>query len=424
MKRRVVVTGLGAVTPLGLNVKTSWNKLVSGACGITKLKDLSGYEKIPCQIAASIPHGSGSEEFNLINHVSKSEARIMSMSTVYGLVACSEALEDAQWLPKSQKSKERTGVCIGVGMSDLTTIYEAADALKQGYSKVSPFFVPKILPNMAAGHVSIKYGFHGPNHTVSTACATGCHAIGDAFKFIQNNFADVMVCGGSEASINPLAMAGFCRLRALCTSCNDSPQIASKPFDKTRDGFVMGEGSAILILEELNHALERGSKIYAEILGYGLSGDASHITAPHESGVGAVLAMQRAIIDANLKPPDITYINAHATSTPLGDAIELKAITSVFGDSVKTLSVSSTKGAHGHLLGAAGNLESLFTVLACHESILPPTINLNDKCEEGADINCISNVSQKWNSTKKVALKNSFGFGGTNACLCIGEYVP
>lgn len=423
MKRRVVVTGLGVVSPLGLNVNNSWNNLLSGACGISKLKDLSGYEKIPCQIAASVPHGNGSEEFNVSKHLSKSEARVMSTSSIYGLVACSEAIQDANWFPESQNLKERTGVCIGVGMADLPAIYETAEALKQGYTKVSPFFIPKILPNMTAGHVSIKYGFHGPNHTVSTACATGCHAIGDAFKFIQNNYADVMVCGGAEASINPLAMAGFCRLRALCTTANDSPETSSRPFDKAREGFVMGEGAAILVLEELNHALDRGSKIYAEILGYGLSGDASHITAPHESGVGAILAMQRALLDANKKPADVTYINAHATSTPLGDAIELKAISTVFKGNVKFLSVSSTKGAHGHLLGAAGNLESLFTILACYDGTLPPTINLKDKCEEGADINCVPNVPLKWIAEKKVALKNSFGFGGTNACLCIGEYI-
>lgn len=422
IKRRVVVTGLGAVTPLGLNAISSWNKLLSGMCGITRIPDPQNYNKIPCQIAASIVRGTGPEEFNITNYVSKSESRTMSLSTVYAMAAASEALEDAKWIPESNISRERTGVCIGVGMADLLSIQETSDALKEGYSKVSPFFVPKILPNMASGHVSIRYDFQGPNHTVSTACATGCHAIGDAFKFIQNDYADVMVCGGAEACITPLAMAGFCRLRALCTSANDSPETSSRPFDKTREGFVMGEGSAVLILEELGHALNRGCNIYAEILGYGLSGDAHHITAPKDNGKGAILAMNRALLDSNKKASDISYINAHATSTPIGDAIELRAISSLFADSISSLFVSSTKGAHGHLLGAAGNLESLFTVLAIFNAVIPPTINLNDKCEEGANINCVPNKSQEWHAKKKVALKNSFGFGGTNACLCIGEY--
>lgn len=423
MNRRVVVTGLGAVSPLGINVKHSWNNLISGGCAISKIKDLDAYEKIPCKIVAQVPQGSGPEELDITKHVTKSDLRVMSLSSIFGLIASSEALNDADWKPDAISSKERTGVCVGVGMSDLVAICETNEALKQSYTKVSPYFVPKILPNMVAGHISMKYGFQGPNHTVSTACATGCHAIGDAFKFIQNNYADVMVCGGSEACINPLSLAGFCRLRALCTSANDSPKSASRPFDKQRNGFVMGEGSAILVLEELHHALQRNAKIYAEILGYGLSGDASHITAPHEEGLGALLAMRRAIDDAKLQPSDITYINAHATSTPLGDAVELRAITKMFEPTINSIAVSSTKGAHGHLLGAAGNLESLFTILACHLSKLPPTINLADKCDEGKNINCVPNVSQDWKSSRKIALKNSFGFGGTNACLCIGEYI-
>ncbi|XP_014240653.1 3-oxoacyl-[acyl-carrier-protein] synthase, mitochondrial [Cimex lectularius] len=422
MNRRVVVTGLGTVSPLGISVRSSWNNLISGGSGIKKLSG-GDYEKIPCRIAGLVNQGEGPEQLNVLKYVNKADMRSLSLATIFALVSSAEALEDARWFPEEESKKEMTGVCIGMGMADLNSIYETAFAFKTGYSKVSPFFVPKILTNMPAGQVSIKYGFRGPNHTVSTACATGSHAIGDAFKFIQNGQADVMVCGGTEASVNPLAMAGFCRLRALSTSFNDTPSEASRPFDQKREGFVMGEGAAILILEEMNHALERGSHIYGEILGYGLSGDASHMTAPHEEGVGAVLAMKRALSDAKTSPADISYINAHATSTPLGDAIELKAISKIFKDNLDCLKVSSTKGAHGHLLGAAGNLETLFTVLACQHGTVPPTLNLNDKCVEGNEINCVPNTKQEWATKKRIALKNSFGFGGTNASLCLSNFI-
>uniref|UniRef100_T1HFL6 3-oxoacyl-[acyl-carrier-protein] synthase n=3 Tax=Rhodnius TaxID=13248 RepID=T1HFL6_RHOPR len=421
MKRRVVVTGLGAISPLGIDTQTSWRNLIEGTCGIQKLNS-KDYEKIPCKIAALVKTGDKPEEFNISKFISKSEQRTMSQATIFGLKASNEALKDAQWTPTDPTDKQRTGVCVGMGMADLTTICETWEALKQGYSKISPYFVPKILPNMVAGHISMKFGFTGPNHTVSTACATGCHAIGDAFKFIQNNYADVVVCGGAEASVSPIAIAGFCRLRALSTSFNEDPQKSSRPFDKKREGFIMGEGSAILVLEELNHALNRKANIYAEILGYGLSGDAAHITAPHEDGEGAYLAMSMALSDAHLKPTDITYINAHATSTPLGDAVELKAISRLYSNNTEKLAVSSTKGAHGHLLGAAGNLETLFTVKAVHTGVLPPTLNLDNKCDESKNINCVPHKKQEWTSKYKVALKNSFGFGGTNACICIGEY--
>ncbi|XP_075221716.1 3-oxoacyl-[acyl-carrier-protein] synthase, mitochondrial isoform X3 [Lycorma delicatula] len=352
MRRRVVVTGLGLISPVGNNVITSWETIISGGSGLTQLKD-EDYSKLPCKVAAVIPN------LNISDYINKNEIRTMSLASAYALIASKEALNDANWLPTDDVGKEKTGVCVGMGMVDLVNISETAEALKKGYNRVSPYFVPRILPNMAAGLISIKYGFKGPNHSVSTACATGAHAIGDAFKFIQNGYADVMVCGGAEAAINPISIAGFCRCRALSTSFNDRPTKASRPFDKDRDGFVMGEGSAILILEERTHAIKRSAKIYAEILGYGLSGDGSHLTAPSEDGRGAALAMTRAINDASIKKSDITYINAHATSTPMGDDIELRAIKTVFGEHSKHLAISSTKGAHGHLLGAAERVHKM-----------------------------------------------------------------
>lgn len=303
-------------------------------------------------------------------------------------------------------------------MVDLTDISQTSkDFETRGYNRVSPYFIPRILPNMVAGAVSIKYGFRGPNHAVSTACATGAHAIGDAYEFIKTGKARVMLAGGAEKSVCPLAIAGFCRLRALSTNFNDAPQEASRPFDLKRDGFVMGEGSAIVVLEEKSHAEKRNAKIYAEVLGYGLSGDASHLTSPREDGSGAILAMSRAI--QGIDPKRVGYVNAHATSTPIGDAIEAKAIQTLLPHNVL---VSSTKGSHGHLLGAAGNLESVFTIMACQSGSIPPTINQTD-FDEKCKINIVKNHSTIWEHTeRRIALKNAFGFGGTNASLCFGEY--
>ncbi|PSN28958.1 3-oxoacyl-[acyl-carrier-protein] synthase, partial [Blattella germanica] len=419
--RRVVVTGLGVVSPVGCSLQKAWTTVLEGGCGIVKLQH-EGYKNIPCQVAGLIKNDTDNGKLDLTTYFSKSELRGMAPATAYALIAAREALEDAKWTPEDEDSKQDTGVAVGMGMIDLVDVCETAEAFKKGYNRVSPFFVPRILPNMAAGQISIKYGFRGPNHAVSTACATGAHAIGDAFKFIQRGAANVMICGGAEACVSPLSIAGFCRLRALSTSFNESPEKASRPFDKDRDGFVMGEGSAMLVLEELNHAKSRNVPIYAEILGYGLSGDASHLTAPREDGTGAILAMSRALKDAQLSPEHISYINAHATSTPIGDAIESRAIKTLFEANYKNLAVSSTKGSHGHLLGAAGNLEAVFTIMACHSGWLPPTINL-DNVEENMDLNYVPNKKQKWeNSLRKVALKNAFGFGGTNASICISEY--
>lgn len=419
--RRVVVTGIGILSPVGCSLKEAWYNIISGKSGITRIES-SEFDTLPCKIAGFVRENG--TKINLTNYFSKTELKTMNSATSYALLATKEALEDANLLEINEETKERTGVAVGMGMVDLDDICNTNDALRKGYHHVSPFFVPRILPNMGAGQISIKYGFRGPNHAVSTACATGAHAIGDSFRFIRNGDADIMICGGTEACISPLSIAGFCRLRALSTSFNETPEKASRPFDKKREGFVMGEGSAILVLEELEHAKARNANIYAEILGYGLSGDASHLTAPRADASGALMAMTRALNDSKITKDRVTYVNAHATSTPIGDAIEIKAIKTLFGDQQwKNFAVSSTKGAHGHLLGAAGNLEAAFTIKAVQEGILPPTINL--ETSEDDQINFVPNESQEWKffEKRRVALKNAFGFGGTNACLCIAQYI-
>lgn len=421
--RRVVVTGIGILSPIGCSVKEAWNNLIQANCGLRKLTD-PGYGALPCKIAGHVLKDG--QRLDLTKHFSKTELNSITPATAYALLAAKEALEDANWNPKTEEEKLKTGVAVGMGMVDLNDICETYEALKKSFKRVSPFFVPRILPNMAAGNISIKFGFRGPNHSVSTACATGAHAIGDAYRFIKFGDADVMICGGAEACISPLSIAAFCRLKALTCAYNETPEKASRPFDTDRDGFVMGEGSAMLILEELEHAEKRFANIYAEVIGYGLSGDASHLTAPSSDGSGAILAMQRAVDDAKIPLTDIGYINAHATSTPMGDAIETLAIKTLFKNHSKLLAVSSTKGAHGHLLGSAGNLEAAFTILSVKHGIFPPTLNVF-KLDKKMDLNYVPNVKQMWNIDRKskkrrIALKNAFGFGGTNACLCFAEY--
>ncbi|KMZ01684.1 3-oxoacyl-[acyl-carrier-protein] synthase, mitochondrial [Drosophila simulans] len=416
-RRRVVVTGSGAVTPLGNNGPDSWRRILAGESAISRLS--AEFKGLPCQVAAQIPR----EKLHLDQHLTKSDIKLMSPATQFAVLAAEEALATGKLCPKqlSEEELERFGVCVGMGMFDLAEVYGAWNQLQRGYNRVSPFFVPRLLPSMACGHISMRHGLRGPNHSVSTACATGAHALGDAMRFIRSGDADVMLAGSGEACIDPLSIAGFCRLRALSTAFNDNPSVASRPFDKSRDGFVMGEGAAVLLLEELEHARARGAPILAEILGYGLSGDAYHITSPSDDGAGATLAMKRAIQDAGIAPEDVTYVNAHATSTPTGDRIESHAIGRVFGAHTPQVRVSSTKGAHGHLLGSSGNLEALFVVLACADNKLPPSINIEHL---DVDVNVVTKATE-WSADQKrrVALKNSFGFGGTNASLCIASYI-
>ncbi|KAG2185527.1 hypothetical protein INT44_002320 [Umbelopsis vinacea] len=420
--RRVVVTGLGLVTPLGTGVKTVWENIINSKCGIVSLKDRPGFSELPVNIGAAVKEGPLSEGgFTASEWLDRGDDRTTALFTRYAIASAKQALQDAGWSPQTEEEKERTGVCLGSGMGSLDDLYTTSTVYStSGYKKVSPMFVPKILINMAAGHLTMKFGFKGPNHAASTACTTGAHSIGDAMRFIQFNDADVMIAGGSEACIHPLAIAGFCKAKSLAAAYNENPEESSRPFDKDRSGFVIGEGSGVVVLEEYEHAKRRGANIYAEIKGYGLSGDAHHMTAPPENGQGAALAMKRALGHAKLTAADIDYVNAHATSTPQGDVAENRAIKSIFDGHWDNISVSSTKGATGHLLGAAGAVEAIFTILALKNNVLPPTLNLHGFSNDEFNLNYVPLVAQEGKEIR-AALTNSFGFGGTNASLCFAK---
>ena len=419
--RRVVVTGLGLLTPLGLGIDTNWNRLVSGQIGINKIDNFD-VSDLPCQIAGQIPSKNDDPEggLNIEDWIETREYKRIDRFIAYGLISATQAVEDSGWNPNKENEKNRTGVILGSGIGGLETISNTTELLNsKGPRKVSPFFIPSALINLLSGQVSIKYGFKGPNHSVVTACSTGAHAIGDASRIIRYGDADVMIAGGAEAACCRIGMAGFAAARALSTNYNDNPKISSRPWDEGRDGFVMGEGAGVLVLEEMEHAIARGAKIYAEIKGYGLSGDAHHITAPAENGDGGFRAMLSAIKDAGISASDLDYINAHGTSTPLGDIIELKAISRLLGKKLENTSISSTKSATGHLLGAAGAIEAIYSILSIVNQTAPPTNNLinPDKDSLGFDLVPIKSKKRKI----KNVLSNSFGFGGTNASLVIGS---
>jgi len=416
--RRVVVTGLGIVAPLGVGVETVWERLIEGQSGITGIQGFD-VSDLPTKIAGVLPRGETSEgRFNADDWMLPKDQRKVDPFILYAMAAATQAVEDAGWTPDNETERDRTGVMIGSGIGGLQGIYEGSITLhERGPRRLSPFFIPSSLINLASGQVSIKYGFRGPNHSVVTACSTGAHAIGDASRMIGHGDADVMVAGGAEAAVCRIGIAGFSAARALSTNFNDEPQRASRPWDKDRDGFVMGEGAGVVVLEELEHAKARGATIYAEVIGYGLSGDAHHITAPAPDGSGGYRAMVNALASAGLAAEDIDYINAHGTSTPLGDEIEVGAVKRLFGDHAYKLSMSSTKSAIGHLLGAAGSVEAIFSIMALNTGVAPPTLNL-DNPSDGCDIDLVPKAAKE--RPIRHALSNSFGFGGTNASLIFG----
>ena len=414
--RRVVVTGIGLVTPLGAGVKHSWDALIAGKSGLRAI-DHFDVSDLPCKVAGRVPR-EGEGAFIADNHISTKEQRKMDDFIQFAIGAADEAIADSGFKPETEEQQHRAGVLIGSGIGGLPLIEQSAIILKeQGPRRISPFFIPACLINLASGQVSIKHGLKGPNHSVVTACSTGAHAIGDASRLIVFGDADVMVAGSAEATICRLGIAGFAAARALSTSYNDTPTKASRPWDQGRDGFVMGEGAGVVVLEEYEHAKARGAKMYAEVVGYGLSGDAYHITAPAENGDGGFRSMQMALKNAKLNPSDIDYINAHGTSTPLGDEIEVGAVKRLFGSALGSLSMSSTKSSIGHLLGGAGSVEAIFALLALHHGVVPPTLNLDNPSEACAGIDLVPHTAKK----RKVdaVLSNSFGFGGTNASVVL-----
>ena len=419
--RRVVVTGLGMVTPLGCGVDVTWSRILEGRSGAGR-PDSFEVSDLACQVACEIPRGDGSDgTFNPDDWMEPKEQRKVDDFIVYSIAAADQALADSGWKPETYEDQISTGVLIGSGIGGLLGIEQNALLLKEkGPRRLSPFFIPGRLINLCSGHVSIKHGLKGPNHAVVTACSTGAHAVGDASRLIALGDADVMVAGGAESPIGRLALAGFAACRALSTGFNDDPLRASRPYDKDRDGFVMGEGAGCVVLEEYEHAKARGAKIYAEVIGYGMSGDAYHITAPAEDGDGAYRCMQAALKRAGVAPSEIDYVNAHGTSTPLGDQIELGAVTRLMGDAASKLTMSSTKSSIGHLLGAAGAVEAIFSVLAIRDNIAPPTINLDNPSVE-TEIDLVPHKPKPMQID--TVLSNSFGFGGTNASLVFRRVV-
>ena len=413
--RRVVITGIGLVTPLGGDADTTWRRLIAGESGAAPVETFK-VDDLPCRIACMVPRGDAAEgKFNPDDWMEPKEQRKVDDFILYAVSAATQALKDAGWAPSTYEEQIETGVLIGSGIGGLGGINDAAILVDdKGPRRLSPFFIPGRLINLAGGYVSIRHGLKGPNHAVVTACSTGAHAIGDAARIIQWGDAEVMVAGGTESAVNRLGFAGFCACRALSTGFNDTPTRASRPYDRDRDGFVMGEGAGMVVLENYDHAVARGARIYAEVIGYGMSGDAYHITAPSESGDGAFRCMTAALKRAGVSPAEIDYVNAHGTSTPLGDEIELGALQRIVGDAAGTVAMSSTKSAIGHLLGAAGSVEAIFCALAMRDGVLPPTLNLDHPSVETA----IDLVPHKAKAKRvDIALSNSFGFGGTNASL-------
>jgi 3-oxoacyl-[acyl-carrier-protein] synthase II len=415
--RRIVVTGLGLVTPLGVGVEQVWSSLLAGRSGIRAIEHFEVGD-LSCRVAGLVPTGSiDVGKFDAREWVGHKDLRKMDRFATYAMSAATQALEDSGWRPETDGERERTGVLVGSGIGGLPGISDAAVLLhEQGPRSISPFFIPSNLINLAAGHIAIKHGLRGPTHAVATACASGAHALGDAARMIMLGDADVMVAGGAEAAVCRLGIAGFCAARALSTSFNDDPSSASRPWDERRDGFVMGEGSGIVVLEEYEHAKRRDARVYAELVGYGVSGDGFHIAAPPPNGSGAARAMSAAIERANVEPSAIDYLNAHATSTQAGDEIEMRAIGQVFGDHANGgISVSSTKSAMGHLLGAAGSVEAIFAILAIRDQTAPPTLNLDSPMPEFAGVDLVPHIAKQ--RQIRLAMSNSFGFGGTNAAL-------
>ena len=413
--RRVVVTGMGIVSPLGIGIENVWSRLINGESGIRAIQAIDVTD-MPSKVAGQIPIGAKADgKLDFAEWIPSKDMKKMDRFIQFAMVAAIQAVEDSGWQPTDEQDRCATGVMIGSGIGGVETIYEASAQIVAGKGKrLSPFFIPSALINLASGNVSIRYGFKGPNHSVVTACATGVHAIGDAARLIMLGDADVMVAGGAEAPINPIGLWGFCASRALSTGFNDTPSRASRPWDKDRDGFVMGEGAGVVVLEEYEHARRRGAKIYAEVAGYGMSGDAHHITAPADGHEGAFRAMKATLKSAGMTPADIDYVNAHGTSTPLGDDLELDAVERLFGDAAGRIAMSSTKSATGHLLGAAGAVEAIFSIMAIRDGVAPPTLNLDEPSHPSA-IDRVAHTAQQ--RRIDVALSNSFGFGGTNASV-------